>query len=124
MDGARAAERQRVTASRWRVAAGVAILAALVMAGLWVLPPYIDNFRLQQALEEFVAKPESAKTPEEILRTQVAALAARTGVPVRPSQVRVARNEGRLRIEILYLVRVELPFYSVDLHFHPAAGTR
>ncbi len=110
--------------SRWRLAAGLAILGALLLAALYVLPPYIDNFRLQQALEEFVAKPEAAATAEEVLRAQVADLAARTGVPVPAGQVRIARVDGRVRVEMFYVVRVELPFYQVDLHFRPAAGTR
>ena len=34
-----------------------------------------------------------------------------------------APPEG-LRIDVRYVVRVDLPVYTVDLHFHPGAGAR
>jgi hypothetical protein len=36
--------------------------------------------------------------------------------------VHVTRSENALKIQVLYLVHVGLPGYSVDLHFRPAAG--
>jgi hypothetical protein len=29
-----------------------------------------------------------------------------------------------VHIEVRYAVRVDLPFYTVDLHFYPGAGSR
>lgn len=89
-----------------------------------MLPPYLDNFKLQQSLDELVARPETAALSEEILRTEVANRAARLGIPVRPSQVRIARGAEGIRVEVAYLVRVDFPFYTVDLHFRPSAAAR
>jgi hypothetical protein len=35
----------------------------------------------------------------------------------------VVRNGNGVRVEIVYVVRVDMPLYTVDLHFHPAAAT-
>jgi hypothetical protein len=32
------------------------------------------------------------------------------------------RSGNKLRVDIIYVIRVDLPLYTVDLHFHPAAG--
>lgn len=114
----------RGAASKWRLAAGILILAGMVFVAFMMLPPYIDNFHLQQSLEEFVARPESLALTEDAVRLNVVERAAQLGLPLRTNQVRVDRGTSRLRVEILYAVRITLPLYTVDLHFHPAAGSR
>lgn len=104
------------------MAAGGLVLAAMVVVAVMMLPPYIDNFRLQRNLEEFVATPEARGMTEDMIRANVANRAAQLGLPLQTSQVRVEKDPSRLRVEVLYAVRVDLPLYSVDLHFHPAAN--
>jgi len=43
------------------------------------------------------------------------------GLPVHITDVRISEAGGRRRIEVLYVVHVELPLYTVDLHFRPTA---
>jgi hypothetical protein len=38
--------------------------------------------------------------------------------------VHIDRSADGLRIDVRYFVRVTLPFYTVDLHFYPGAGSR
>jgi hypothetical protein len=61
---------------------------------------------------------------EEAIRAEVAKRAARLGLPLTPSQIRVEKDGSRVRVEAMYVVRVDLPLYSVDLHFRPAADAR
>ena len=96
----------------------------MVLIAVMMLPPYIDNFRLQRSMEAFVSQAEARTMSEDVIRTEIANRAARLGLPLKPAQVRVDKNSDRLHVEILYMVRVDLPLYSVDLHFRPTAGSR
>lgn len=111
-----------MTASRWRIAGGVVVLAALAFFAARLVPVYVNNFRLQQFLEESVQRRAVLEMPDDMVRVEVVSEAARLGLPVRAGQVRVRRTPGKIRIEVLYIVPVDLPLYTVDLHFRPSAG--
>lgn len=104
---------------RWRVGAGVGVLLALALVAGALTPPYFANMRFQRYLDEVVETAASA----EVLRAQIVSKAAQMDLPVRVGDVRVRRRETGFRVEIVYVVRVDLPLYTVDLHFHPAAGS-
>jgi hypothetical protein len=106
------------------VAAGLLILVGMIVLALLMLPPYLDDLRLQRAMAGFVAEPGTVSMSEEMIRSQVAERAARLGVPLGASQIRVEKDGSRVRVEAMYAVRMDLPLYSVDLHFHPSAGSR
>jgi hypothetical protein len=36
--------------------------------------------------------------------------------------VRVTADDGAVRIDVLYVVHVDMAGYTVDLHFRPTAG--
>jgi hypothetical protein len=95
------------------------ILAAVLFYVLAMLvPPYRKNSSFQQYLEQAVTRPA---TPG-ILRTDITNRAAQMGLPLRDSDVRITEKPGnRLRVDIVYINRVDLKLYTVDLHFHPSA---
>ncbi len=104
---------------KWRRVAGLVVIAALIGVGAMLIPPYVRNFQFQRALEDLV---DQAKTPEA---AQAAAVdkAAQMGLPVRAGDVHAARAGNGVRVQIVYVVRVDLPLYTVDLHFHPSASS-
>jgi hypothetical protein len=106
------------SAHRWRMVAGVGVLVVLLIVGGALLPPYVDNMKFQRYLDRAV---ERSPAPD-ILQAEILNRAAQMGLPVRAGDVRVNRTGNGLRVEIIYVVRVDLPLYTVDLHFHPAAG--
>jgi hypothetical protein len=57
-----------------------------------------------------------------VLQVRVVDRAARLGLAIRPEQVRLQRSGEGLRIEVRYAVPIDLPFYTVDLHFRASAG--
>jgi hypothetical protein len=113
-----------VTKSAWRLAAGGIILSALVLAAVFLAPSYIRNIRLQQFLADMVQQPETYDIPPAMVQARVANAAAQLGIPVSPSQVKVTREGNSLLIEVRYFVRVDLPLYTVDLHFRARGGGR
>ncbi len=106
----------------WRAVAAVLILAGLVgMAGV-LAPPYVRNWRLQQYLNSLADDPNAPSRPPQQIASEVSRQAASLGIQLDPSSIHVVTRDARLSIHALYVVRVELPGYTVDLHFRPEVG--
>ena len=110
--------------SRLRIAAAVLILIALAIMGARLLPLYLDNMRLQSYVERITQDAENRTRPDDQLRVAVLEKAAFLGLPVKAENVRIRRLEDTMRIDVRYIVRVDFPMYTVDLHFYPGAGSR
>ena len=102
--------------------AGFAVLAALLC---WLrfccFRPYFENWKFQQYLNDLSADAGTSTKSPEVVRANVVDKAGQLGLPVHSDDVRVTRDGQALRVEVLYLVRVNLGLYSVDLHFRPAS---
>ncbi len=105
-----------------RIGAGALILVLLVGFGLMLIPHYVRNYRFEQRLERIAAAPENETLPDEFVRTRVTDSASGLGIPLRNDQVKVIRTANHLKIEVRYIVPVDLSAYSVDLHFNPTAA--
>ncbi len=105
-------------AHRWRVIAGVGVFVVFLVVFGALIPPYFENFQFQRYLDRAVERVESP----EALVADVVSKAAQMGLPVRTGDVHASRTENGLRVDIIYIIRVDLPLYTVDLHFHPSSG--
>ena len=110
--------------ARWRIAAALAVVAGLGVLGVRIGPIYIHNLELQSFVGRLMARPENLSQGDDALRQQVLERAQSLNLPVRGDNVQIARREGGVRIDVRYIVRVDLPGYTVDLHFYPGAGSR
>ncbi len=108
-----------MNAQRWRVALGAAALLLLAVMGTRLAPHYLQSREFRGALETIGREALAAGRDDEAVRVAVVNAAARRGLPVRFDGVTLKRAAGRLEIQALYDVPVELPLYSVDLHFRP-----
>lgn len=106
-----------------RLIAGTAVLLILVVVAIALVPPYVANWRLQSYINDLTDDPASAKEPPEVVKTQVLNDAAGLGLPVHIDDVRVVNADGAVKIDVLYIVHVDLAGYTIDLHFRPAAGS-
>ncbi len=113
-----------MTSSRWRQAAGVAVLAILVILAVRLLPIYLHNQQLQQFVEEMTHRPAVAKNTDDVLRSWVLTKAADLNLPVETGNIHIDRSPDSVRVDVRYVVRVNLPLYTVDLHFYPGAGSQ
>ena len=101
-----------------RKIAAVLVLVALGAIGAVLLVPYGRNYRFQSALDEIVSNATNAN----VLQAAVVDKAASVGIPLKGSDVKVIPTaNGGFTVDVVYLVRVDVGFYAVDLHFHPAA---
>jgi hypothetical protein len=105
-----------------RLIAGAAVLLMLAVVGVLLVPPYAANWRLQSYVNDLADDPATAKRPLEAVRADVLNEAASLGLPVHNEDVHIAATEGGVKIDVLYIVHVDLAGYAIDLHFRPAAG--
>jgi hypothetical protein len=102
--------------------AGAAILLILLTVGLLLIPPYMANWRLQNYVNDLADDPATAKEPTGAVRTQVLSAAASLGLPVHTEDVHVDATEAGVKIDVLYIVHVDMAGYTIDLHFRPTGG--
>ena len=107
---------------RWRIAAAGVVVAAMIFLAAKFTPIYIHNLELQNFVTDLAA--HSPSQPDNVLRAQVLDRARGLDLPVLPGDVAIDRSPDRVRIEVRYIVRVNAPGYTVDLHFYPGAGSR
>lgn len=101
------------------------VLAAIVFAAIKLLPPYIDNYRLQDTLDTIARNATySNRLSEADIRNEVLAEARELGIPLEPRQVNVQRSGASVNIAVRYVITVDLLVRQVDLNFEPAAGNR
>jgi hypothetical protein len=109
---------------RWRIAAAVAVLAAMALFAVAFTPIYIHNLQLQNYVSEITRTVANPPKPDGDLRTLVLDKAHQLDLPVMADNVHITRSSEGVRIDVRYFVRVNLPGYTVDLHFYPGAGSR
>ena len=110
--------------SNWRIGAGAAVLVALVVMGARLVPIYVHNIELQQFVEDVTHRAAAPTSSDDILRTWVLDKAADLDLPVKADNVQIQRSPDTVRIVVRYVVRVDMPLYTVNLHFYPGAGSR
>jgi hypothetical protein len=106
-----------------RFIAGAAVLLILIVLGVLLVPPYAANWRLQSYVNDLADDPAAAKLPPEAVKARVLNAAAGLGLPVHGEDVHVAISQGAMKIDVLYIVHVDVAGSTVDLHFRPAAGS-
>ena len=107
--------------SRLRTVVAVLILGILAALGVRLAPVYMDNMRLQSYVEGMAHNAETQTRPDEDLRVAVLEKAAALGLPIKADNVHIKRSGDGTRIDVRYIVRVDFPLYTVDLHFYPGS---
>lgn len=109
---------------RWRIAAAVLILAGLVFFLATFAPYYFRNLKMQNFVSEITRQVENQTKSDDVLRTWVVEKARQLDLPITEDEVHVTHPMDGLRIDIRYFVKVDVPGYTVNLHFYPGAGSR
>lgn len=106
---------------KWRIVLAIAVLLVLGRLALSMAPVYFRNMELRRFVSKTASSPENRNKPDEILRMSILDKSAALGLPVRSENVTIRHSANTLLIDIRYVVRVNLPLYTVDLHFYPSA---
>jgi hypothetical protein len=111
---------------RWRIALAVLVLAGLVFLLAVFTPIYFSNLKLQSFVSDVTQHVENHAKSDDLLRTMVVDKAQELRLPVAAENVHISRAAGGAleTIDVRYAVEVNLPGYTVNLHFYPGAGSR
>jgi len=102
---------------RWRTAAGVLVLAALGLFAAVLTPVYVRSFQFHRFVSNLTHNVETRNRSGDDLLGMVLAKARSLNLPVTASDVQIMRSGGEVRIVVRYVVQVDLPGYTVELHF-------
>jgi formate hydrogenlyase subunit 3/multisubunit Na+/H+ antiporter MnhD subunit len=102
---------------RWRLAAGILVLAALGFFAAVLAPIYLRNFQFHEFLSGLAHNLETRERSGDALLGMVLAKARSLNLPVTASEVQITRTGEEVRIVVRYVVKVDLPAYTVELHF-------
>lgn len=106
----------------------VAILLAVGLVGLKVIPPYFANYELEDAIKTESTQSTYSTRTEDDIRETIIKEARSYDIALTPKQVHVQRvggfGAGTLAIEADYSVPIELPGYSTTIEFHPSSKNK
>ncbi len=107
---------------------GIAVIAAVIIVGVQVLPPFMNNYQFEDALNNQALAATYSNKSEDEIRDLAFKAAKDMDIPIKPEQIKVIRKGGLgtgvLTIEANYTVRVDLPGYPLDLNFHAATKNK
>jgi len=111
---------------RWRIAAALLILGVMAVLFAVFTPIYIHNMKLQNYVAGLTHRADLQARSDDLVRTLVLDQAHKWKLPVVADNVLVSRApDGTVqKVDVRYFVPVDLPGYTVKLHFYPGAGSR
>ncbi len=96
----------------------------MIFLGIKLLPPFITNYQLQDAVESLARTATYSPMSEADIRKSLLQRARDAGITLDERQVFVRKARGSVDIEIRYAVPVDLLVREVELSFTPSAGNR
>ena len=102
---------------KWRLACGLLVLAALGFFAAILAPLYLHAFELHEYVSGLTNDAANRDRSDDGLVRMVLAKSRSLNLPVTADGVQITRGAGDLRIEVHYRVKVDLPGYTVELHF-------
>src|ERR1700721_3235527 len=107
---------------------GFGFMAALILAGVKVIPPFFANYELEDAIKTEATQSTYSTRTEDDIRESIIKQARSYDIALTPKQVHVTRvgsfGQGTLSIDAEYSVPVDLPGYSPTLQFHPSSQNK
>ncbi len=99
-------------------------LGALVYCSVKIIPIYVNNYQLQDYIEQQTPFWLTQRNTAEAIRNNILAKAQELDLPVSSDQVKVEATGSRVTVHIDYTVPVDLQVYTLNLHFTPSSENR
>jgi hypothetical protein len=101
-----------------------AILLFLAYAAFKMVPPYVDEYQLNDTMQETAKFASVTRSNEEQIRATVFRKIEELGIPAKKDDVKVTAVNGRVSISLDYTVPIDLMVYKFDLHFTPSTSNK
>lgn len=102
---------------KWRLAAGILVLAVLGLFAAVLTPVYVRAFEFREFVSGLTHDADTRDSSDDAFLRMVLAKSRSLNLPVTASGVQIIRSGGDVHIDVRYMVRVDLPGYTVELHF-------
>ena len=107
---------------------GLVVIVVALYLCVELVPPYYSNYEFQDAIQsEALFSANNSKTEDDI-RESVYKKAQELRLPVTRDDIKVHRvgvnGSGSVTIDVPYVVHLDIPGYSTDLHFDAAVMNR
>lgn len=106
---------------RLKALLGFLIVVAFGYACYVVGPPYFNNYKFQDDLNQELKFMQNGGKSDEDIKAEVIKKAMDSDLQLTPEQIRITRFNKTITVEVNYSIHVDLPGYSTDLQFHPTA---
>ena len=107
-----------------RAILGVVFIVAVIYGAWLLVPPYFNNYKLQDAITEEARMNTYTSKSEEDIRESLWRKAKDLDIPITRDQVNVRREGQSVAISIDYTVHLDLPVHPVDLEFHSSSKNK
>lgn len=97
------------------------IVFALGFAAVKIVPIYINNYQLQDSMQEEATYASVNRKTADQIKTDLEKRLTDLGISVDPSTIQVTSYSGNVTISLEYTIPVDLTVYQLQLHFHPQA---
>src|SRR5215471_17628028 len=101
-----------------------AILLFIAYAAFKMVPPYVDEYQLNDTMQETAKFASVTRSNEEQIRATVFRKIEELGIPAKKEDVKVTAVNGRVSISLDYTVPIDLMVYKFDLHFTPSTSNK
>ena len=109
----------RLKAILWTVA-----LLLLIYAGIELVPPYINQYQLQDKITEEARFDTVNRKTDDQIRDIIFREIQDLNIPARREDIKVENTYHMVRIRVEYTVPVDLFFYHTELHFVAASENK
>ena len=100
----------------------LAFLASVIFCAIKIVPVYLNNYELQNFIRDVAVRATVQSPPmtAEAVQNEILVKTQSLGLPVERKDIKVSLSRT-IRIDLDYVVFVDLKFYTVTLHFTPSA---
>src|ERR1700733_14466287 len=102
----------------------LAFLGSMIFAGVKILPIYVNNYQMQDAIESEARFAIGNRLGAKDIRDNVWKKVNEIGIPADQDSLKVTSNPGAVQISLDYSVPVDLLVYKFTLDFHDHADNR
>ncbi|HEV8494323.1 MAG TPA: DUF4845 domain-containing protein [Candidatus Angelobacter sp.] len=96
---------------------GILVVVAAFYVAWNMVPPYFNNYQLQDALDDIARKGSYTAQTDDDIKKAVIAKAETEDIKLREDQIVVSRVRDMLGITVKYRIHVEMLVHPVDLDF-------
>jgi hypothetical protein len=103
---------------------GLFIIGASLYLCVELVPPYYSNYEFQDTLRDEALVSANNMKSEDAIRETIFKRAQELNIPVTREGIKVHRDgfngSGSVSIDVPYVIHLDMPGYSTDLHFDAA----